>query len=337
MNPVTGPVLKVISRPDFYSEAECYKQARPYNLPLPYRFRSTRRVRDDINPGTRYLDSSLRNVPAVSDAASVAYDRFKNGISSSAQLGATMAEFSKSFNMIETRAFQLVRVFRSLRHGNIGAALYHLKHANPFFVPLAHRNKKAFANIQLEYSYGWAPLAQDIYSALEFIQEPIKDVYVKASAKRVISYPPASNRPPFSKVFDGSVDTASVAYGSRVYISNPNLYALNQLGLINLPSVLLELTPWSFVLDWFSNASQVVSSLTDFYGLTLLDPWTRIYVESDLRFKWTNYDYVEHHVRVNLDRDPGISSPSFYIRPYQAPGLRRAVNAVSLLVQQLGR
>lgn len=44
--------------------------------------------------------------------------------------------------------------------------------------------------------------------------------------------------------------------------------ARNYFGLNFSPSVVYELTPWSWLIDWFSNAGDCISNMTDYNDLT---------------------------------------------------------------------
>lgn len=123
--------------------------------------------------------------------------------------------------------------------------------------------------------------------------------------------------------------------GSFVQISNPNLYRANQLGIVNPLSVAWELTPWSFLVDWFVNVGDCIGAMSDLFGVQLVDPYTTRYrvAVSHEEDKWNekNCEYSS----IGVSRELGISGPSLIIRPFKLWGWKRLATAVSLFIQQL--
>lgn len=141
------------------------------------------------------------------------------------------------------------------------------------------------------------------------------------------------------------------ATGAEVAVSNPNLWLANQLGLINPGTIALELVPFSFVFGWFVNLEQVISSMTDLYGLTLSNGWKSLAFNGVYQmtyygqYKWselvngvpTTIIGAPHtrsfgQVVSTMKRDLGLLRPVLHIAPLKAPHWRRAATAVSLLV-----
>jgi hypothetical protein len=60
-----------------------------------------------------------------------------------------------------------------------------------------------------------------------------------------------------------------VTVASTVQITNPNLWLLNRLGLINPGTVIWDLIPWSFVVNMFVNINAILESFTDTVGLDI--------------------------------------------------------------------
>jgi hypothetical protein len=51
------------------------------------------------------------------------------------------------------------------------------------------------------------------------------------------------------------------------------LYLLSQLGLANPAAVAWELVPFSFVVDWFTDAGTFINSFTDFLGCSVTNSY----------------------------------------------------------------
>lgn len=187
---------------------------------------------------------------------------------------------------------------------------------------------KTLANGWLMYSYGVKPLAEDAYNAVDILQRPFPWSIVSGNAT-VKSHLYQSG--PYSIVrMDGS---ASVRQSIHVRVDNPNLWLANRLGLVNPAQWILEGIPFSFVVDWFSNLSDVVNSFTDFVGLETwsplynmkfevvhdftAEPWA-VPSQSIVRYTWTR-------------RTRDFITPKIHFA-YERFQWQRGANAISLLV-----
>lgn len=114
-----------------------------------------------------------------------------------------------------------------------------------------------------------------------------------------------------------------------VTVNNPNAHLANQLGLLNPIQWINEAIPLSFVVDWFSNLSQVISQLTDFVGLDVIKPITTR--------RFTGTEGVSH--------SGGSSEKKFFVHKrkleiptaklqfaYERFSWQRGLNAISLLI-----
>lgn len=124
----------------------------------------------------------------------------------------------------------------------------------------------------LEYYFGWAPLAQDIVRTLSTVcYYAIPDEYIRSSST---SYFDIEKKYAGSY---GSMQTHSwlgfgrVTIGANVAIENPNLWLANRAGLINLPGIIWDAIPWSFMVNQFVNVNQLIGQLSNEVGLTITD------------------------------------------------------------------
>jgi hypothetical protein len=264
-----------------------------------------------------------------------------------AALGVSLAERRQAMEMMTARLTQIYRFTRAVARfkWNDAATELGLNSSQRRQFDQLKRSDKLrkgtthFANNWLEFHFGWSPLIGDIGDAMETLVSPVPErTFVKASHKFKRTH-----------VFEGSwygggvhvAHTAitRVTIGSQVRVSNPNLLLLNRLGVINPLTVIWEIVPWSFVVDWFVNVADFLEQFTEFAGLEEINPYYTYTVKDSLWgynwFVWWN-QYTEwsaeaastqrklgHHPSIKLKvRSPWNLSPT------------RGLTAASLLVQQ---
>lgn len=129
---------------------------------------------------------------------------------------------------------------------------------------LSARQKAAIVgNAHLELSFGWVPLLSDIHATLTTVcGADIPDGRYSSSATTTHTASTSSSN--LSHV-SGKV---RVTVTAEMSVTNPNLWLLNRLGLTDPLGVAWDLVPWSFVVNKFVNVNQVLSSMSDTYGLT---------------------------------------------------------------------
>lgn len=254
-----------------------------------------------------------------------AYSSFRGKLyDGSSALGVTLGTYKESRQMIVDR-------FNSLNlHADEAAAR----------IATARNKKKVLASLHLEIVFGWAPLLSDVHAVTTTVigKDPLLGMAtVKGVARSSHSDTPFSYTT--TKVtnckFSGSYE---VEIGSRVRVSNPNLWLAERAGLLNPASVVWDLVPWSFVINMFMNTGQLVNSLTDFCGLTFENQ----YVQYKYRGRCTYKCGVTTVARIEKGkyRSVGtIPSPTFMLKMPNA-SMELAAIAGSLFTQKaaaLGR
>jgi hypothetical protein len=155
-------------------------------------------------------------------------------------------------------------------------------------------------NRWMEYRYGWRPLFMDIESHIEAIQKILeaKEDYHKVTA--------VSDVKDTVTLHDGQLGSMTAYYLQELYCSvngkilafprraggkagffykvepHPTANIAHWLGFGSIPSLIWELVPYSFVLDWFGNFGDFVSNLgyvpsyiTDIHGyISRSSTWT---------------------------------------------------------------
>lgn len=143
----------------------------------------------------------------------------------------------------------------------------------------AKRIPENIASVYLQYVYGWIPLMSDIHGIMEMM---------KGSANRPlllhgrgVSYQqaqsPVSSRYYFSEKTRINLGPMEVRgkvkcnLWGRIDPNHTTLRTINQLGLLNPLSLAYDLTPWSFVVDWFVPVGNVLAAMSAPAGLTFVD------------------------------------------------------------------
>lgn len=185
---------------------------------------------------------------------------------------------------------------------------------------------KTAASGWLLWSYGVKPLTQDIYNGMDVLQRPMPESRVRGSGRdRTVE-----------SIYSGGIRRTyefdvSVRCSADVRVKNPNLWLCNQLGLINPVQWINEAIPFSFVLDWFSNLSQVISQMTDFAGLEINRPLTtrlstcrETMSTSDVPYNYTKEAKIFRRV---------VAIPTAKLQfAYERFEWQRGLNAISLLI-----
>lgn len=134
---------------------------------------------------------------------------------------------------------------------------------------------KAISSAWLEYRYGWSPLLSDIYGSLdESIRVVINNIErVKARSSEGIGDKRNVSAPSSVGIFVGDVRHSGkyvCEIGVRFRTSGHNL---NRWASLNPVSIAWELTPYSFVVDWFLDIGGYIRNLETslLYGNSFVD------------------------------------------------------------------
>lgn len=180
----------------------------------------------------------------------------------SASLGVTAASWAQTRDMIVAR------------HRHVSEAVdstVKFLRSSPGALKKLRKNREPLANQVLETEFGWKPLFEDIKAGLENLCQGAPVEYTRSRAKGYISSESTSVTPNSHSYFEQYVGTRWTTYSARVQVVNQNVWLLNRLGLINPVAVIWDLVPWSFVVNMFVNANQLINSITDEVGLQVTD------------------------------------------------------------------
>lgn len=377
VNPVTGPYVEWKQNPvnatgSYFLGRARYKQAKPYSLVLPYatHFGRTKSYRTigtvPWGTYTRYGDATMNygisthvgvpgargfgfGDPLVDAYVEMARSKFVSKLQSNrAEWAVTLIQRQQALDSIANRALQLLGAARALRKGGPRAFAKALGLSVAGKSNKPRRTAKSFSAAWLEYSYGWAPLASDIGNSLSLLQDPFPKSRIRGNtgcevSKTDIARWGYDNLYTQMKQSNREVRVRVQAYAG---IDDPNLFLASQLGLTNPATIVWELVPWSFVIDWFVNVNDYLSSFSSLHGVRLESAFTSVKSTEQVTFvethpdlssifpgsQWGSATLVSEVI--STARQVGVPSAKLGIRRAGFLNPMRAANAISLLIQQ---
>lgn len=276
-----------------------------------------------------------------------ARDRFFHAArdQSQASLGITLIEFTKSLDMVTSRARSLASSLNYLRKGDLYRSLRALavdKRKSRKASISFQRSNKSLANLWLEMNFGWKPLIQDIYESVKVLQSNQPVTRISGTGKgtyeeRVV----VNNRPNYEVWTKDMLGVKTVRVVGDVRVTNPNLFLANKLGLTNPAAVLWDAIPFSFVVDWFLPVNKFLNSFDDSLGIATSGLCTSSKIQTMGSESYWNYTGTKRYTASTLMefyRDPTtLPLPSFKDRMKPLDGsLWRAATSVALVSQLLG-
>lgn len=361
--PITGPIYENISLPGYRLYRERYRQKRPYTTPLLYNMRTCRGQEisswyertglPQSGGGTIGVSNWMPDLVSAyagkrANALNRAYDKLVGELSEKSGWLENLAQIGKTRMMFVQRAVQLGRFASKLKKFDFKGAAKVLK--TP--VPSKVSRRKAASQNFLEYEYGLKPLISDLQNSLSILTS-FPDVLVPIEGKATEFY-----RDIFKNLVSGprtnsyeqrvtAIDIR-VKMGCYIEVTNPNVFLANQLGILDL-ALPWKLIPFSFVVDWFVNVEQVISSLSDWYGVNVITPYS---VEvSKGSYQSTNVGIVVNgggttdrswnvsqiQRAMIMTRGTAIPKPTLRIRSFKGFSIERGAQAISLVLSVLGK
>lgn len=264
-----------------------------------------------------------------------AYDRFKELAYDNADAGLLAAERKEALGLIAQRAWQIYKSFVRLQDGNFRGFLKELR------VRPLNKDKRTkwtrprdASAIWLEYWFGWSPLINDIGNVIEVLQGEIPDLELRAGGFskgefRLHEY----YGPSFYRIVNLEVK-ARTTYWGRVRVTNPNLALANQLGFVNPATIVWELIPFSFLVDWFIPVGDFLSQSTDWVGMELVDKRVarKRTVSGVENIREYDTPSVTHSDSGVFNRSTSWDVPGVVITPPNGLSMTRAATAISLVV-----
>lgn len=137
----------------------------------------------------------------------------------------------------------------------------------------------------LETWFGWLPTVADLQACAEVLCSPVMDQKIQTAAAYDYQWRYRHNYPGVGYTEIHAKGKGYVKIGFHVSVTNPNLYLLNSVGLLNPFLVGWDLIKFSWLVGWVGNFQQVMQSWTDMAGLQLKDS----YVTDFLRMKTEDF------------------------------------------------
>lgn len=186
--------------------------------------------------------------------------------------GVSLATLPQAVSQIKNAATAGLGLILAIKRGDVSGALRALARVpGQSKVPLSRQAKKALragdvSGAYLALQYGILPTVADTYNAVEAIDKGFRAARLsfRTSAKQKInlgwmgSGTTGLKQPP-------SEHLRIVSLRARL-ASRPYFAELSGLGLMDPASVIWELTPWSFVVDWFWAVGDYLRTVNTLYG-----------------------------------------------------------------------
>lgn len=355
----------IVGAGSFYRKQIKRSQVKPINQPLPYYLKRVlifqASSQGDMYPlGSESMALAVKpwwtavsydfpyySINEYNTAISKAIAKFTATMGTQTQLALNWIERKQTVLLFEESINKLLDFTNNVRRRNFYGAVKALglsprKLRRDGITGLA----KSMGDNWLKFHFGVMPIVNDIYDSAKILSEDFPTPTIEARAgvdlsRRHYQYLP---NPTGQEVFTGSLKCRlSVGIGAKLTAVNPNLHLIDRVGLGNPVALLYDATPFSFVVDWFSNVGQYIAQWTDFAAASLSDQYHTIYLTASVGSVITGYyiDYRGVHWGVRqiasggvlLERKLGHPGIPLVFKPVYRMSLTRGSTAIALLLQ----
>lgn len=320
-------------------QREIYKQGDPFEeKPLPYKALFVRGSLVGPQPVDVYATGPGRAAfncyqsawpTEMGEVYNAAYQKFVSKIHDVVSAGVFAAERREAASAIVTRALTLRKAWLALRKGRFREFLRTLdvppKKAHRDLVRTRARQASGY---WLEYWFGWSPMLQDIFAAVELLDSEYPSGVVRAASGASVSRS--------GSVFDPYEGKVICVIQADVQLVNPMLYRANQFGVLNPAVIAWELVPFSFLVDWFLPIGNYLASFSDFAGLELRNSFhTKVFKgKGSYCYPRQNRGGIDQTIADGfaMHRSIGVPAPKVVFALPERLSVTRAATAISLLV-----
>jgi len=273
--------------------------------------------------------------------------------------GQAFAERQQTIDLIGSTATRIYRSFRDLKRGDISSAAQHLgvqvgrRRRQAFNRGFARNQAQSVSRGWLELQYGWKPLLQDVYGAAEDLAVSYVPQFQKVQTRKTLrrELNETIDELGGSQYYTGSYKTflngsarCTVRVGCTFTVGDSTLRRASQMGLTNPATLAWELTPFSFVADWFLPVGNWINSWDSTLGLNFLDGYITTFqffsgtgtVAGSYAYKADNTQYTKLYTSsykiITVKREKLRSFPSARFPEFKNPvSVTHAANALALL------
>jgi len=353
MSDVYGPREKTITVPNpYYSQYRIfcdYKKwyvQKPITIrPLYFKLLRSRSLapigiyNDAPNSFPAYeaeIPTKFAFISADTNARYKAYSKFKGAVyGDTSQWGENIGQRAKTVDMIKDPALRMLSAWKALRRGDLFAFAKTLNIGHIIGKSRWSKPKDA-ANLWLLYHFGWDPLVKDIFNAVEILQSAYPAKLCVGRGGAFTDYKQAGGAGTKYDIPEYLVRYLIQAYAR---VDNPNLNRATQLGVINPATIAWQLTPFSFVVDWFIPVEQFLESWSDFLGITFEDAfYTRSAYARGEQYPPPGYPGYQKSQGWSVLRQVGMPSLGYPLpKAFKGFSVTRGATAISLLIATMSK
>lgn len=268
-------------------------------------------------------------------------------LDSKLDLAESLVDIDKTVGLIAKRASQVLTAWHHVRKGQLDKALHVLGLRKRHW-----KDPNNLAKAWLEMQYGWLPLINDVFGAVEVVKDLLGDPLAHHSyAKRRVRESLwirgiGGNSDDWGSQSQSSESFAEVETKFRFRIEDSVLAYITSFQLSNPLYVLWVSVPFTFVVDWFVPIGDWLSSLTATLGLKFVDGYqtTKTFASSTVQARrrrasvWAYWSFKRNlqpaKSRIEMgciQRAPLMSWPMSYTYfkfPFSSP--QRIASAIAL-------
>lgn len=252
------------------------------------------------------IPNILNSPRFVTDESNEAVTKSLNKIGDQkVNIGENLATLGQTARMFLNPVKSFVDLARKYRDLPVGREIPWSQIARMSYRDLVHgRFGPGFAQRYLEYVYGFAPLMQDIYESSELMKSQAKKPLLmngRHKASRSGSMSPSDYVNYYLEQTE-SWDSINFNADTRVTLwaklkeGYEFTRKLSQLGLVNPQSLVWELVPFSFVIDWALPIGPVLSAMNAPAGLDFVGGSISRRVKATIDYSITGWPYGPHIV-----------------------------------------